>query len=186
MSTKSLKKCPYIGDASDGPVSTLKGTIFMPDGPDSICERDHDALTVAVYKMQTETDSSGCEYIHLCEECYTEAVNHVEISTCDWCHADHVVVKSIRHWEEGNSGPVYEVCAPCREKYYKEMNELLANEPDIEYMDDDYYDDEPYPEYDMEEESERLMETDSTKPFNIVECNTVELPPTWDYAQPPT
>lgn len=149
---KILKRCPFVGDGSTGPVSTLTGTLFQPDTPSSICERQHDVEVLAVYKMQTETDSLGCEYTHLCESCYQEILTHVDIGDCEWCSAKNVKTKPTKHWEEGSGGGEYDVCEPCRDKYYTEVNEMCKGDSHDYHI--DYDEDEPYPDY--EDESEAL------------------------------
>ncbi|HHT0512598.1 TPA: hypothetical protein ACTW9A_002461 [Raoultella planticola] len=101
-------------DASRGPVSTLPGRVSSaPTGTkcDEHPERD------AVRRIQGETDSFGCEYHDMCQECLNEHVRQIREADysgrCDWCHkhADHL--HSHRDIEEGSCGRVYEVCRSC-------------------------------------------------------------------------
>lgn len=36
------------------------------------------------------------------------------VGTCDWCKGSNLIVKPHRDFEEGNNGPVYDVCKACR------------------------------------------------------------------------
>lgn len=103
-----------MSDISRGPVSTLPGQFSgVPVG--TMCDEHPDRD--AVRRVQGETDSFGCEYHDMCQECFEE---HLQTSReadysgkCDWCrkHVDHLYPH--RDIEEGSCGRVYEVCKPC-------------------------------------------------------------------------
>ncbi|MGY7975507.1 hypothetical protein L1Q33_25460, partial [Klebsiella pneumoniae] len=60
-----------MADISNGPVSTLRGH-FCSLPTDSKCDEHPDRL--AVRRVQGETDSFGCEYHDMCQECLDEYV----------------------------------------------------------------------------------------------------------------
>ena len=71
----------------------------------------------AVNRVQTETDSFGCEYAHLCQECIDKMraeVAAARCGKCDWCKKDATDLSPRRDYDEGMSGPVYDVCGVCR------------------------------------------------------------------------
>jgi len=103
-----------MADISKGPVDSLPGAVQsvpLNTKCDEHPERD------AVKRMQGETDSFGCEYHDMCQECldkYKQEVSNADYSgKCDWCkkHSEHLY--SHRDIEEGSCGRVYEVCRPC-------------------------------------------------------------------------
>ncbi|MBP2197188.1 hypothetical protein [Pantoea cypripedii] len=113
-----------MADISNGPVSSLPGnTKAAPSNTkcDDHPERD------AVKRVQGETDSFGCEYLDMCQECYQahieESKNSDRSGCCDWCrkHADQLYPH--RDIEEGSSGRVYDVCLPCIDKERKSWRE---------------------------------------------------------------
>lgn len=75
----------------------------------------------AVKRLQGETDSFGCEYFLVCQECldryraesFEERVNP---KYCQWCKCMKVGVHKYRDYDEGMAGPLYDVCADCRHK----------------------------------------------------------------------
>ena len=102
-----------MADAIAHPVTTLPGHIHeLPKG--AIC--DHPGCKEpAVVRVQGETDSLGCELIDLCDE-HNQVRQEQEEDhegVCNFCQAFRVV-KPFRDPEEGRSGPVYQVCEPCR------------------------------------------------------------------------
>lgn len=105
---------------SQGRVSTLPGAV---SGTDEQCD-DHPERK-AVKRVQGETDSMGCEYIHLCKECLDKIALPIRISGhCDRCKSQVEDLRHHRDFEEGASGPVYRVCGSC----VKKENEAVANE----------------------------------------------------------
>ncbi len=103
-----------MADVSNGPVSTLPGHFGnLPTG--SKCDEHPERY--AVRRVQGETDSFGCEYHDMCQECLDEHLREMREAdysgTCEWCHkhADHLYAH--RDVEEGSYGRVYEVCKQC-------------------------------------------------------------------------
>lgn len=103
-----------MADVSRGPVSTFPGRVSsVPDG--TKCD-EHPGRD-AVHRVQGETNSFGCEYLDMCQECLDEHLREIREAdhsgTCEWCrkHADHLYAH--RDIEEGSCGRVYEVCKPC-------------------------------------------------------------------------
>lgn len=103
-----------MADISCGPVSTLPGhTSEVTAGT----KCDEHPVRDAVRRIQGETDSFGCEYYDMCQECLDEYLREARETDysgqCDWCkkHADHLYPH--RDIEEGSCGRVYEVCRPC-------------------------------------------------------------------------
>jgi hypothetical protein len=101
--------------ASSGPVSSLPGSSHpLPDG--AKCDLHPDRNAVA--RIQGETDSMGCEYNLMCEQCLTEYRAEIQAertkpSYCDWCKTMKIGCRTRRDYEEGMSGPVYNVCKEC-------------------------------------------------------------------------
>lgn len=100
---------------SNGPVSTLPGHAATPVAG-ATCEKHPDRPSYR--RIQGETDSFGCEYVEMCEEChtaYTHRDTTVESSgQCEWCHATKDDLRPYRDLDEGSSGRVYLVCQTCR------------------------------------------------------------------------
>lgn len=113
---------------SNGPVASLPGSKHkFPAG--TTCDDHPDRLAVA--RVQGETDSFGCEYHCLCQECYDEVVKYADSDesksgTCDWCKTHQTTLAFHRDMDEGQGGPVYRVCSGCRTKeseaLYEEIN----------------------------------------------------------------
>lgn len=103
---------------SRGPVSSMPGsTHSMPSG--TVCD-DHPDRP-AVSRVQGETDSFGAEYHCLCQQCLDEYKAAIEAeskkeSRCDWCGQMKTNCCPTRDYDEGMSGPVYDVCPNCRHK----------------------------------------------------------------------
>lgn len=95
-----------------GPISSLPGARHrLPDG--ATCD---DCGKSAEVRVQGETDSFGCEMADLCRACW-DAAKDVDMSGfCDWCKQNATALLPRRDTDEGMSGPVYYVCAPCRER----------------------------------------------------------------------
>lgn len=106
-----------MADISNGPVSTLPRSV-QETPLKAKCDEHPDRD--AVKRIQGETDSFGCEYLDMCQECYQahieESKNHDHSGCCDWCkqHSDRLYAH--RNIEEGNYGRVYQVCSPCIDK----------------------------------------------------------------------
>ena len=119
----------YRGIGLPGNVRNIDKCGPDPNGADSsICEgKDYECKKRSTRRIQGETDSFGCEYFYLCEECYAVYLQEVEkeseeTSTCQWCKKQ-AVVSPTRDYTEGDHGPVYYVCAKCSAKQYQEMCE---------------------------------------------------------------
>ncbi|PDT77254.1 hypothetical protein [Bradyrhizobium sp. C9] len=101
-----------------GPISSLPGSRHdLPDG--TMCDQHPDRPAVA--RVQGETDSFGCEMNDLCEECLKAERDYAQSAeartgTCDWCKGPATDLAPTRDYEEGMSGPVYEVCGACRKR----------------------------------------------------------------------
>lgn len=92
--------------------------------------------SLSTVRIQGETDSFGAEYCHLCDDCHTldkEIQDYMEEKTgeeeghCEWCKKatlrKHLAFT--RDIDEGNHGPVYEVCGECRSRQNDQINEEL-------------------------------------------------------------
>lgn len=105
-----------------GPISSLPGAIHrVPAG--ATCD-DHDDR-LAVKRIQGETDSFGSELIDMCQECFDKyqresqahqaAEEAYPSSACQWCGIPKLLHPH-RDWEEGSTGPVYQLCSDCIHK----------------------------------------------------------------------
>lgn len=101
-------------------MNNLPGAISRPDHG-APC--DQHAERVAIVRVQGETDSFGCEHIHMCEQCKAAYDAHREClgganhtGPCGRCGQD-LPLFPVRDWEEGSSGPVYYRCAPCKREF---------------------------------------------------------------------
>ena len=104
---------------SSGPVRTLPGSRHPSTGT---CDAHQERP--AVTRIQGETDSMGCEYIHVCQECLdTILSNQIEtkIGCCEWCK-NTVELSTTRDYEEGPSGRLYWVCTPCANTMYEYLD----------------------------------------------------------------
>lgn len=102
--------------SSNGPVSTMPGSAHeVPPG--IVCDIHSDRK--ATHRVQGETDSYGCEYLCMCDQCFLD-FNHQkaalakEVQRCDWCRKESADVRPTRDYDEGTRGPVYDVCGECR------------------------------------------------------------------------
>jgi hypothetical protein len=114
--------------ASRGRVSSMPGSSHsLPAG--TKCDQHEDREAVA--RIQGETDSFGCEYCMMCQECLDQhrAYRAAELEKekrCDWCGCMSKGVRSRRDFEEGMSGRLYDVCPACIDKENKLLAEELA------------------------------------------------------------
>ena len=119
--------------AVSGPVSTLPGHCSAP--PEGAACDDHpDRL--ATKRIQGETDSFGAEYHDLCDEC-AQAIAASDSGTegrCDWCKTHAANRRPIRDIDEGQCGPVYYVCQPCRDRYTVSLG------AELDALDDGWWD----------------------------------------------
>lgn len=109
---------------SMGAVSSMPGDTFnAPKG--ARCERcGANALTV----VQTETDGMGAEFATLCSPCLRKQEEEQEAwqnkpRACDYCKVVAVLRPRRDYLEEGSSGPVYQLCAPCCDRLSKAEEE---------------------------------------------------------------
>jgi hypothetical protein len=116
-----------MADISQGPVSTLPGHTQQVE-PQVMCDQHNDRP--AVRRVQGETDSFGCEYHDLCQECIDEmraAIEADRVGVCDWCLKDAKDLRDRRDIDEGMCGRVYRVCGECvnveNARLAAEMNE---------------------------------------------------------------
>lgn len=106
-----------MSDCSHGPVMTMPGHEFKcPTG--TLCDTNHeDGDRIAVKRIQGETDSMGCEYVDLCQECFDDYQKRdlTEESTgkCDRCGYQKTTLRKRRDYDEGLCGPIYNVCLEC-------------------------------------------------------------------------
>jgi hypothetical protein len=104
-----------MADISRGPVSSMPGSVHhLPEG--ATC--DEHPLRRALKRVQGETDSFGCEYVDMCEECFNafrtyEAEERKRLKYCCWCKQEKMGVRPHRDMDEGMSGPLYDVCGDC-------------------------------------------------------------------------
>lgn len=159
---KSVARAVYLAlGASNGPVSSMPGSIMKADATwiDVMC--DNHPLFPAVARIQGETDSFGCEYFHACRECMDR--HHLarlipEDGFCDWHKGQGKDIRPFRDMDEGMSGPVYRTCGSCRSKAMEaaraELEEMDRNDPyrDVWFDDsgsdpdnEEQVDDEPMP-----------------------------------------
>ena len=96
-----------------GPVRTLPGTVTKSPA-DTECDS---CTTLALSRIQGETDSFGAEYSDACQnhyDKYLDAIKDLDTTgTCDWCKNHNVPVKDHRDFEEGSCGRIYQVCDTC-------------------------------------------------------------------------
>ena len=106
-----------MAGTSNGPVATLPGSYAgLPAG--TVCDEHPDRP--AVRRIQGETDSFGCEFYDMCDECVIEHNKQIannRSGICDWCKNDAEDLRPKRDYEEGRYGPVYRVCRDCAKKY---------------------------------------------------------------------
>lgn len=101
---------------SKGPVSTMPNSSCGTDA-DDMCD-DHEDRK-AVRRVQGETDSFGCEYMYMCQECldkYKAGLQDARSGFCDWCKNDVNDLSPRRDFDEGRHGRVYSVCGECRKQ----------------------------------------------------------------------
>lgn len=109
-----------------GPISSLPGAVRKsPNGYH--CDTHEDRP--AVYRVQGETDSFGCEWHDMCQECYDayQKEDPYEDWECEHCNSK----ESVGPWrdpDEGMAGPVYYICAPCRIKRNRYHQDVYDDE----------------------------------------------------------
>lgn len=133
---------------SNGPVSSMPGNRW-PHTEGFRCENEGEdggcaAGTKADWKIQGETDSFGCEYFFLCNQC-EEKRNarrlEEEEKRDGYCSYHKGMGSNLRLKRdilgEGTSGPVYDMCEDCR----KRLNEDAEAEARLSDNHDDDYED---------------------------------------------
>lgn len=85
----------------------------------------------------------GCEMHDLCDECTAElreSMRSPEARTgrCDWCKQDATDLRAKRDWEEGSTGPVYQVCGPCVKRHNEYEADSFDDDRDCEFEPDEY------------------------------------------------
>jgi len=129
---------------SRGPVSTMPGsTSPVPEG--TMCDTHEDRP--AVKRVQGETDSFGCEYVCVCQECldgmHKYRADQLKVERlCHWCKKLKLGVRPHRDMDEGMCGPLYDVCSDCitaeNEAAAAQMAEFQNHEePYLDYLDPD-------------------------------------------------
>lgn len=103
--------------------------VFINSG-NAVCDDHLDRP--AVIRIQGETDSFGCEYLYMCQECLDEydRVEGEQEDECERCGSTDDV-GPYRDPDEGMSGPVYHICSTCRAK------SNAYHSSDIDWYDDD-------------------------------------------------
>ena len=123
-----------------GPSSKLPGDLLPLQGGEMCDTEGHESLP-ATKRIVGETDSMGSEVISMCEACYEKFKADVKanplVDTCERCGTPNVPLFNKRDWEEGSSGPVYQVCMNC----CKSMNPPDDENERAEDYDDEYDDD---------------------------------------------
>lgn len=125
-------------DCSNGPVSTMPGSTSKAQA-NIPCEEEG-CLLPSTTRVQGETDSMGCEYIHYCDVHYSgfkldfqAQAEEARKGTCDWCKLSATDLRNRRDLDEGSAGPVYRVCGSCRtkdnERAAEELNQLYEDDP---------------------------------------------------------
>ena len=90
----------------------------------------------AARRVQSETDSFGCEYWGMCKECFEEHRNAPpNVGMCDWCETPDQILRDRRDYEEGMHGRLYSVCKACIKKENDRLKEELESS---DYLDRDY------------------------------------------------
>lgn len=120
---------------SDGPTTCLPG---QQSSIKALVRCDSHPDRLAVKRVVGETDSYGCEYISMCPVClkanddYEATADHS--GCCDWCKQEKPSLVPHRDFEEGQSGPVYQVCGDC----IRSENKRVAEEMGDDDFDENY------------------------------------------------
>lgn len=109
-----------------GPTRNLPGS-SRPSPEGTLCD---ECNAPAVVRLTGETDSHGSEESDHCQACFDNVAKAIaEMDTsgcCQWCkqRADHL--SAHRDFDEGSTGPVYDVCSVCIRK----QNDTIQAEHD--------------------------------------------------------
>lgn len=117
-----------------GPIRTKPGSRHaVPEG--MLCdgynvEGEHEVLAVA--RVQGETDSHGSEMCDYCQACLDKMLAEEEAyrnepKCCEWCKQSKPDCIPTRDFNEGDTGPIYDVCGGCRAKQNAEATEELEH-----------------------------------------------------------
>ena len=109
----------------------------------------------AVARVQGETDSFGCEYLDLCQECLKKIrdyANSPEARSghCEWCRTPATDLRDARDYEEGMAGRVYRVCGACIQRRNERVEQELQESGYYDDCLDDACDDEIWREHEAE------------------------------------
>jgi len=102
---------------------------------------DEHPTVLSVTRVVGETDSYGSEINDLCQECVDlmdEQIKETSSGNCDWCKNHSPELVKHRDYEEGSTGPVYDVCAACiskendciAENYASDLNQDSSSDLD--------------------------------------------------------
>lgn len=121
--------------SSNGPVRTMPGSASSVE-PGTMCDQHPDRP--AVFRIQGETDSFGCEYFFVCQECKDEVDDardaaRQEERYCGGCNSMKKDVHPVRDYDEGTSGPLYYRCPAC---CVKMMDDFCGDQDDYDDYDD--------------------------------------------------
>lgn len=123
---------------SNGPVSSMPGSTHHKVPKGTMCDNHPDRK--ATVRMQGETDSFGCEYTIMCDECYAKVkaeTTTVDTSgACEWCGKHAAKRRETRDYDEGMCGRIYLVCTPCINRV---NDEAQAELEDMGLLWDDLY-----------------------------------------------
>lgn len=122
---------------SQGPVSSMPGAASSVLAGE-VCD-DHPERP-AVRRRQGETDSFGCEYFFVCQECddaFKLARETPVNGYCEWHKGEGEDIRQMRDYDEGMAGRLYNTCRKCRDKVH--LAALKELEESGGY--DDYFDD---------------------------------------------
>lgn len=100
-----------------GQTAQLPGDLVKVDAGD-MCETEGHRHIAATRCVVNEADSMGWEGTCMCDPCYRvyllDKKENPLVDTCERCNTPNVRLFNKRDWEEGNGGPVYQVCGSCR------------------------------------------------------------------------
>ena len=107
-----------MADVSNGPVASMPGARSVVSRGTMCDEHPH---RLAVRRLQGETDSFGCEYHDLCQECLDKISKHqedqlAEERLCEWCGNMSTGVRPRRDYDEGSYGRLWDACPACIRK----------------------------------------------------------------------
>lgn len=146
--------------ASSGRVSSMPGSLhYLPAG--TMCDQHEDRP--AVKRVQGETDSFGCEYVCMCQECYDAYRKYRDEEYeaeqfCEQCSQMKQHCRQVRDPDEGQAGRLYTVCEDCRIKNAERATEEYE---EYRWADDDF-------DYDMSDADGDYDEPEEPEPAPYV------------------